>query len=222
MSHPLALSDDQVVEHAEFSQRLRALPGGENLLYGGDFEDLEQMTQFGWQHVRGETSGVDAGARLSPIEPRLGAYCLEISAAARPESPGMTGAPAVWVISPPVPVDEGSAVEITGWVRVDHAIADSVDGLQIFDSLGGAELSLSVRKTDGWQQFRIIRGVPSSTELRLTFALSGIGSACIDGVMVRGFQPAAVRRLPPVTPINRSATTDDGVTGPMFVTPGTR
>ncbi|HJQ80307.1 MAG TPA: hypothetical protein VJ828_10145, partial [Lacipirellulaceae bacterium] len=128
----------------------------------------------------------------------------------------------IWVVSPPVPVHEGSVIEITGWVRIDNAIAGSVDGLQILDSLGGAELSNTLRETDGWQEFSIIRGVPNSTELRLTFALSGVGSACIDGVIVRAIEPPAARRLPAVSALDRSAANEGEIVGPMLVAPATR
>jgi hypothetical protein len=223
VSHPFALNVYQQAEHAEFSQRLASLRGGENLLYGGDFEDLGQMTQFGWQHVRHESRGVEAGATLSPDNPQHGIYCLELfAAAAADERPGANGNPAVWVESPPIPVDSGSIVEIRGWVRIDEAIIGSVDGLEIMDSLGGAELSLAVRKTNGWQPFQIIRGVPESRELRVTFALSGVGSASLDGVMVRTLQSSAARRLPPLSPMDRSATNDSEATGPLFVAPATR
>jgi hypothetical protein len=223
VSHPLGLSAAQLADHAEFSQRLPAMQAGENLLYGGDFEDLGRMTQFGWQHVRRESSGVEAGAKLSPDNPQHGTYCLELFASAAPgEPPVANGTPTVWIVSPPVPVDKGSFVEIRGWVRIDEPISGSVDSLQVMDSLGGPELSLAVRETSGWQPFQIIRGVPESTELRATFALSGVGSASIDGVMVRSLAPTAARRLPPLSPLDRSATNDIGTTGPLFVAPAKR
>jgi hypothetical protein len=223
VSHPLALSDDQIADLAEFAQRRAGIQGGENILYGGDFEDLDQMTQFGWQHVRREASGIDAGAKLSSSNPQHGTYCLELFATARQgELPGLVAGPAIWVVSPAVPVHEGSVIEITGWVRIDNAIAGSVDGLQILDSLGGAELSNTVRETNGWQEFSIIRGVPKSTELRVTFALCGVGSACIDGVMVRAMEPPAARRLPDVSAPDRSAANDGEIVGPMLVAPATR
>jgi hypothetical protein len=223
VSHPLALSDGQIAHFAEFERRRAAMRGGENILYGGDFEDLDQMTQFGWQHVRCKESGIDAGAKLSSNNPQNGSYCLELFAAARQgELPALPAGPAVWVNSPPVAVHEGSIIEITGWVRIDNAIAGSVDGLQILDSLGGTELSSAMRETDGWQEFSIIRGVPNSTELRLTFALSGVGSAYVDGVMVHAIEPPAARRLPAVSVPDRSAAHEGEIVGPMLVAPATR
>ena len=71
-------------------------------------------------------------------------------------------------------LSKGKSLRVTGWVRIDEPIQESIDGLEIVDSLGGPELALTVRQTTGWQPFQIVRGVPESTELRVTFALTGL------------------------------------------------
>ena len=101
----------------------------------------------------------------------------------------------MWVTSPPVPVQEGELLEVTGWVRIDEPITGHADGLQVVDNLGGTDLSLRIRKTDGWQPFRIVRHVPTSTNFRMTFALHGFGKARLDAIMVQSL--TAVR---PATP----------------------
>jgi hypothetical protein len=226
-SHPLALSSEQLVALGKFFRSAERLRAGENLMYGGDFEDLGQMTQFGWVHVGRDMAGIKAHAKLATSQPRTGQYCLELSAVPDPASAtvsGVNGAP-IWIVSPPVSVVEGQIVEITGWVRIDTPIAGAIDGLQIVDSLGGAELALAVRQTTGWQFFRMIRAVPQSTELRLSFALTGMGSAWIDGVMVRTLDHPTIRRLPPVSPAldaaSHTANTQED-TGPLFIAPGAR
>jgi hypothetical protein len=127
----------------------------------------------------------------------------------------------VWILSHPVPVEQGRTIAITGWIRVDEPIEGSVDGLEIVDSLGGPELALAVRRTAGWQPFEMIRAVPDSTELRVTFALTGLGTTYIDGVMVRVLEEPAVRRLPSVTPLETpfGPNTADR-SGPLFTEPG--
>jgi hypothetical protein len=227
INHPLALSCEQLVAFATNSRYAMRLRGGENLLYGGDFEDLGQMTQFGWKHVSRPVPGIDAHAKLSTTQPHSGRFCVQLSvASASPE----TGAadlsgPAVWIISPGVPVVEGQVVEITGWVRVDAPLAGSIDGFQVLDTLGGPELALAIRRTSGWQPFQMLRAVPQSTELHVSFALAGIGSASIDGVMVRTLTQRTIRRLPPVSLTSNdtahpAATTENA--GPLFVAPGGR
>jgi hypothetical protein len=219
-SNPLASGDGQVAECATFLIKLAALRGGENLLYGGDFEDLGQMTQFGWRHFRGALAGIDSRVELSADGAQHGRYCLQLHASRNSagEPPAVTAAP-VWIQSPPMPVPAGQVVEITGWVRADAPIVEGDGGLQIIDSLGGPELALGVDETSGWEPFQMIRAAPESSELRLTFALCGLGSARLDALMVRALEPPTPRRLPP------AATTDDATrttvtdTGPLFIAP---
>jgi hypothetical protein len=215
-SNPLTLCADQLVAYAEFARASLGLRPGENLLYGGDFEDLGQMTLFGWMHVNHAPPAIEAKAKLSVTQAYSGQFCLELSAAptSTAEAPGIVTSPVVWIESPPVPVVEGQIVEITGWVRIDTPIAGNINGLEIADSLGGPELALALRKTTGWQPFRMIRAAPHSGELRLTFALAGIGTASVDGVMIRPLDRPTIRRLPPVSPTD--------ATGPLLVTPSGR
>jgi hypothetical protein len=224
ISNPLALSSDQVLEYAAFLQSSRMLRGGENLLHGGDFEDLGQMTQFGWQHLTHSSPGIESRATLSANHPQHAAYCLELSAESLSNSSSlaMTNAP-VWITSHPVPVEQGQTIAITGWIRIDEPIKGGVAGLEVVDSLGGPELALSVRQTAGWQVFEMFRAVPESTELRVTFALAGLGTAFIDGVMVRVLEEPAIRRLPPVMPpesLIGPNTADNS--GSLLTAPGTR
>ncbi|MEX0643325.1 MAG: hypothetical protein WD468_11520, partial [Pirellulales bacterium] len=199
-AYPLAVSYDRLVDHAQFTRRLDALRAGDNRLPGGDFEDIGQLTTAGWQHVGHPIDGVDATAELSTNNPHQGRYCLELRAHATTPNHivGFVPSAPIWITSPSVPVEKGQIVEITGWVRVDEPITLSVDGLQIVDSLGGPELTLAIGKTPGWQPFQVVRAVPKAHDLRLTFALTGLGRAHVDGVMVRTIQQPIARRLPPV------------------------
>jgi hypothetical protein len=91
------------------------------------------------------------------------------------------------------------------------------------DSLGGPELALVVDKTSGWQMFRLIRCAAETTEMRLTFALTGLGSAKIDGVMIRTLEQPVARRLPGIPPpsITRLPGTNNSA-GPVSAAPQTR
>jgi hypothetical protein len=48
----------------------------------------------------------------------------------------------------------------------------------------------------------MVRAVPESTELRLTFALGGVESAWVDAVMVRTLTAPIARRLPAAVPMD--------------------
>lgn len=200
-SVPLAQSYDTLVQQAQFLNSLGSLRGKDNLLQGGDFEDLGLLVQYGWRHVSHEVPDVDAQAELSAVRPYHGNFSLQLSADAKSRkrtASVITDAP-VWITSPPMPVTAGQVVEITGWVRVPGSTDRRNTSLQIVDSLGGTELALDVNRTEGWQPFRMIRAVPQPTDVKITFALTGLGTASIDAVMVRALSPPAVRRLPPIS-----------------------
>jgi hypothetical protein len=183
------------------------LRGGDNQLIGGDFEDLGQLRHLGWQHIDDPVVGIDTRVELSGQAPREGRYALELSATST--SPGVSpqtiagpwiaGQPLVWITSPPIRVTAGQIVEISGWVRLSQPIAGGIGGLEILDSLGGPELALRVRDASDWQPFRMIRGVTETSETAVTFALTGLGTANVDGVMVRALSPPVAKRLPDVT-----------------------
>ncbi len=223
-SYPLSAGDCFLSEHARFIRSLDALRGGENLLYGGDFEDLGQLNQFGWQHVSHPTPGVNTQAELSTIEPQHGKLCVRLSAksADAKDAPAIASAP-VWIVSPSIHLVPNQVMEITGWVRVSEPIHGSIGGLQIVDSIGGAELSLSVLHTEGWQPFQMIRAVPQETDLRLTFALTGLGTADLDALMIRPLKQPIARRLPAVAVRGISTQKNDTADeGPLFVSPQSR
>jgi hypothetical protein len=205
-SIPFATAPDALVAQAEFEKSLASLRGGDNQLAGGDFEDLGQLRHLGWKHIDDPLEGVETRVELSGRGPKEGRYSLELSAAAVPAgfhevvaAPEIVARPPVWITSPPIRATAGQVLEISGWVRVPQPITSSIEGLQIVDSLGGPELALRVRATDDWQPFRMIRGVPDTTDTTVTIALTGLGSACVDGVMVRALAQPSVKRLPTVT-----------------------
>jgi hypothetical protein len=177
------------------------LRGGENQLAGGDFEDLNQLKQLGWQHVEDPIAGIQTRVQLTARGPQEGRYCLELSAlpTSPANAPQIVAHPLVWITSPPVRAVAGEVIEISGWIRVSQPITGSIAGLEIGDSLGGRELSLRIRSTSDWQPFRLIRGTDETREMTVSFALEGIGTAVIDSVMIRSLQPASVKRLPTVT-----------------------
>jgi hypothetical protein len=171
-----------------------------NQLYGGDFEDLDQIVRFGWKHVTRDVPGAVSHVELVGDEPYHGSYCLAMTTwpSSQEEPSTLLAETPVWVTSPPVPVHEGEMLEVTGWVRIDEPITGHADGLQVVDNLGGQDLSLRIRKTDGWQLFRIVRHVPTSTNFQMTFALHGFGKARLDAIMVQPLVAVGPATVPPV------------------------
>jgi len=199
-SNALGLNANRIADFVKLQQAFQNLNNGQNLLVSGDFENLGEMTQFGWQHIVHPEAGAQSHAELSTRQPQHGAYCLELQATKSTKPKTSSDEALVWIVSPPMPITQNATVEITGWVRVDRPFAEPGQGLAILDSLGGPELSLLVSQTSGWETFRMVRAVPQTGDLRLTFALNGTGSASVDAVMVRTLEQPVAHRLPNVPP----------------------
>ncbi|WP_425400626.1 hypothetical protein [Aeoliella sp.] len=167
-------------------QSLASLPRGNNLLLGGDFEDLSETTSAGWSHADYAEKQLDTGVQLVPAQPKHGQSCLRLvardlgDAAMLDEDPK----PVVWITTPDVPVRKGSVVEITGWARVMVTGTDTGE-LLVVDDLGGEQLGLRIGATTGWQPFRLIRTIDEVSTIRLNLALTGPATADVDAVMIR-------------------------------------
>jgi hypothetical protein len=198
---------------------------GENLLAGGDFEDIKQMTGLGWQHVEVPIANVRTSAQLSAVQAKQGAYCLDLNAGVESgRARDLIEASLISIVSPAIPVSPNQLIEISGWVRVDEPFAGG-EGLEIGDSLGGQALSLVVSQTAGWQPFRMIRAATEPAQLRLSFSLTGFGAAKVDAVMVRALAQPIARRLPPAPPTGTATATNvsaGGAAGPGLLAPPAR
>jgi hypothetical protein len=197
--NPLAVSFGTLPDFWRLTNSMRHTATGKNLLTAGDCEDLSQMLDAGWRHLRHAQPGIDTQVELSPHSPFSGRACLHVLARATVESarPELVETPPVWIITPKVPVLADSVVRIRGRVRVAVPITGSVDGLLIVDSLGGRPLSLGVGQTTGWQEFSLLRAARRDTSLSVTFVLTGLGEAWIDDVTIQpvlSVQPAPAER----------------------------
>jgi hypothetical protein len=214
VSSPLAVDFNTLPEQLNFAASITGPPPGENLLMGGDFENLPGMLQAGWRHFEHTRPDLQTGVELSPVAPFAAQHSLHLQVqTVRPQSPTalagiLVESPPLWVTSAPVHLAAGDAVCIRGQVRVLQPIVGSVDGLMIIDSLGGQPLAQRIDHTDGWREFVMYRAAPYAEDLTLTFALTGIGQAWIDDVSIRPIRRGNVAG--PVSPA--------GPTGPANLT----
>ncbi|HEY2826018.1 MAG TPA: hypothetical protein VGJ04_00330, partial [Pirellulales bacterium] len=191
VSSPLAVQFDTLPEQIRFAAAITGLPPGQNLLVGGDFENLQTMLQAGWQHSEHSRPDLQASVELSPVAPYADQHSLhlQVQTVKQQTATTLAGAliesPPLWVTSAPVHVAAGDVVCIRGQVRVVQPIVGSVDGLMIFDSLGGPPLAQRFTQTDGWREFVMYRAAPSAQDITVTFALTGIGQVWIDDVSIR-------------------------------------
>jgi hypothetical protein len=187
VTSPAALDFQTLPCHWRLVNRIRSSRFGPNLLPGGDFENLNLMFQAGWRYLKSTGPGVQTAADLMAGSAHGGALGLRLSVTADDlkHPPAMLETPPIRFIGPSIMLQAGQIVCIHGWVNVPSPITGSVDGLMIFDSLGGEALADRVGHTTGWQEFALYRIAPQSGTINVTFALTGLGEAWIDDVAVR-------------------------------------
>ena len=121
--------------------------------------------------------------------------------------PGVVETPPLWITSAPVNIQRGDVFQIEGWVRTPGPIVGGVDGLLIVDTLSGEGMAQRITNTENkWVEFTIYRAAAYSGAMSVTFALSGLGEACIDDVSIQVIErrptgpPQQAQRTPPVSP----------------------
>ena len=193
VTSPGAVSFGTLPCHWQLIDRIRSSRFGPNLLPGGDFENLDLMFQAGWRYLKSPAPGVQSAADLLAGSSHSGALGLRLTVTADdPQNPpAMFETQPIRFVSPPIAVEAGQIVCIHGWANVPSPITGSVDGLMIFDSIGGESLAERIGKTNGWKQFALYRVVPQSGTMNVTFALSGLGQAQIDDVGVEVLEAPA-------------------------------
>ncbi len=190
VASPLCCSDATLTEAWRFAAARSGTVAGEELLAGGARERLEPLAQGRWRHFARPDSGIETAVEVTRSRPASGQGCLRLVARpADPEEPAtVLETPPVWITTPPIAAAAGRLVEISASVWVPAAITGSVDGLFVFDSLGGPTLGERVGPSGDWRRLVLYRIVPAEAAgepLVVTFALSGIGEARIDDVSVR-------------------------------------
>ncbi len=201
VASPLTASDAALAEEWNFVSARTSTTAGPELLRGGGMDRIEELAGAGWRHFAHPDSDLRTGLEISLTKPASGQGCLRMIA--RPqnkdEPPIVVETPPVWITTPPIQAPAGKLIEITAQVSVPKPIAGSVDGLFVFDSLGGPALGERVGATKGWRRLVLYRIVPAdSTDepLTVTFALSGIGEAFLDDVSVRAVERSGPGSVP--------------------------
>jgi hypothetical protein len=183
---PLVASFGGIPYHWLLARDLEGLGRSRSVLEQGDLETVESAWQAGWRPYKHGQPGVTAMCYIAPNEHYSGNASLHLSAKPiDPKAPPLSlETPPLWVTTPPIPADAGQWFRIHGWVKVPAAVEASLDGLMILDALGGPPLAERIGKTEGWKEFTLYRAAATSGTWTLTFALTGLGDAWIDGVTI--------------------------------------
>lgn len=195
VASPLVSSDAALAEHWRFvDARATALAGAE-MLRGGGMDAIDDLAGNGWRHFAQPLSDIVTAVEIAKAAPAAGAGSLRLVAGPKDPkaAPVVVETPPVWVTTPPIAAPAGRLVEISAQVRVDKPIVGSVDGLMVFDSLGGPALAERVGPTKTWRRLVLYRIVPpdaADEPLTVTFALTGLGAAEIDEVSIKPLERA--------------------------------
>ncbi len=166
----------------------------DNLIPSGDFED-EKTVLAEWPHFQNQVEGVRAAAELYPVA-HEGRFSLRLVAV--PDTgvdiPAVVANSPVMVTTPPVHVTAGQLVHIGGYVRVATPISASLDGVMLYDNLGGPVGALRWRDASDWKWFDMVREVRETGDLSLTLSLQGIGEAQFDGLRIVPIDPRSNTR----------------------------
>jgi len=195
VASPLSTSDATLAEHWRFIEALAATVPGAELLAGGGMDRIDDLGSAGWRHFALTQEALRTTVDVDRTQPASGAGCLALRAepTTAADAPVVVETPPVWVTTPPVRAPAGKLLEIQARVWVPKPIRGSVDGLLVFDSLGGPALAERVGVTPSWRRLVLYRIVPDTAAeepLTVTFALTGMGEARIDDVSIRVLERA--------------------------------
>ena len=189
VASPLSISDTTLAEHWRFIEALGGTVPTAALVAGGDMERIDDLAAAGWRHFVLPQESLRSGVEIDRAHPAVGKGCLVLRAeATSPEdAPVVVETPSVWVTTPAIRAPAGRLLEIRARVWVPQPIRGSVDGLLVFDSLGGPALAERVGVTPAWRRLTLYRIVPADggdEPFTVTFALTGMGEARIDDVAI--------------------------------------
>lgn len=187
VSDPFAVSFYTLPESYRFRAGIAQAAFGENLVPSGDFERDGNLDAIGWSYRPHTTDDLRCSAMLVSEDPVEGNRALELAVVADAEQQQMRVVEntRVEMITPPVAVQPGQVVRISGYVRIPRGIAGSVDGVMVWDNIGGEALALRFAKAGGWRPFVLYRPINHTADLRVHLAVTGIGSVQFDQLAVQ-------------------------------------
>jgi hypothetical protein len=199
---PVSVSFATLPRYLAAYQRTNGAKLGANRLPGGEME-MQILEQAGWEAMSHKVEGAFiAKKEISAVAKHSGQTGLRLAVAPQnpANKPKLLETVPLWVITPPIPTRSGEMICVNGWIRIPQPLESTVNGLMIFDSLGGEELALRFVQTLGeWREFAFYRIVPTDANYYVFFALDGFGEVHIDEVRVSAVQ-FDVQQLPVQAP----------------------
>lgn len=195
---------------------------GDNLLSSGSLDEPELMGRTDWggerwsigrrltqttnsevSHTRGDTYAGGGAVRavawmkpLASITNSANNSAEQSAAMGIVDAGGGYGGTILQIQSPPVRfTNENQAVEtvVIGAVIKTVGFSGPHQGLLVYDSIGGPELGVLIRRRPGWTPVQLVRHVPPGSSVSVQFELIGPGEAILDEVSIRRIEPIGAR-----------------------------
>ncbi|MDR3234059.1 MAG: hypothetical protein LBT46_10425 [Planctomycetaceae bacterium] len=196
---PVSVSFATLPMYMTFYQRMAGGKLGANRLIGGDME-MPTLEQAGWEPMSHRIEGARAAGKDIVAAARHSGQSglrLVVVPSEKGVFPSVLETVPLWTATPPVTVRSGEVLCVTGWIRIPQKLESTVDGLMIFDSFGGEELSLRFIETNGdWRNFVFYRIAPTDGNFYVFFALNGCGEVHLDDIQVSAVQFAGTESRP--------------------------
>jgi hypothetical protein len=205
-SSPYLRSYQELPRHWELISKIGRVSEYEirSMLASGDFEDIRKMIEDGWQHAQAGGEGVRAAAELYPEKhpQSRGRYCLRMVAVPTDleNPPPLMEASSVTVSTPPVAIQAGDILHVSGWVRVRFPSEDRLDHALIHDTIQGPPSGIRLKRNQVWQRFEFVRVADRDDEFQVRFAIEGLGEMQIDDIRIAALEtrtPGAGTNAPP-------------------------
>ncbi|MEZ6039280.1 MAG: hypothetical protein R3C20_02165 [Planctomycetaceae bacterium] len=184
----------QIIDRSEYRTK--------NLLPTGNFENIQLLSESGWQKTASEIVKYSTTADVVVEQSRSNSM-LQIAA----WHPGQTGkAPArsdvtpVVVTSPAVAVQSGDIIRISGRIRRGRVIVpQSNRPVLLFDSEMGPEAGLRLPVSWEWEPFEFFREITKDTTFfQFSVALTCSAEINIDDVSISRFPASNGTTSPPI------------------------
>lgn len=173
--------------HWQVARQLSSAQWSTNRLPGGNCEELAAMRRQGWQYHKYADADLFTAVALNPEAAFSGRHGLRLNVWSdeASEAPAVVESAPAWITTAPVAVRRGQLIRIHGRAKIKSPIRGSYDGLMVFDTIGGMDLAERIKTNESWSEFTLYRVATRDTDLRVTFALSGIGEVWLDDITVQ-------------------------------------
>lgn len=171
-----------------------------NLLRSGSFDELASIRQNGWECRPSRGSRISSAADV--IRDATSGQMLRMVAWKSDDGGSISAShetlPLI-VTSPAIPVARGDTMIVTGRVRRGRAVpATGARPVLLYDSELGAESAMRLETSSEWTSFEMIRPIATSTEFRVSLALTDQIEIHADDLQVRKLPAPDRNSRPPV------------------------